>query len=347
MMDFKKYTDISIEKTVELLGIDSPTGFTSNAALWTKNEFEALGFSAKLTNKGGVIVDLGGEDCSDALLLYAHIDTLGGIVSEIKGNGRLKLSKLGGIHPSGAEFENVKVYTRDGKTYGGTFMLCNPSVHVNGDYDSTKRSFDTMEVVLDEDVSSSCDTRALGIENGDIVCFDPRTVVTPSGYIKSRFLDDKLAVGMVLGLANYLKDNSITPKRKIYAHITVYEEIGHGGSASVPEGVTEGLAIDMGCVGSGLLGSERKVSICAKDSSGPYSYEMTTKLINSAKQSGADYAVDVYPYYGSDVEATLRGGYDIRHGLIGAGVFASHGYERSHRDGVLNTLKLLFNYIEI
>ena len=346
-MDFTKYTDYAVKKTVEILGIDSPTGFTDNAATWTKEQFEALGFSAKFTNKGGVLVDLGGEDTEDALLLFAHIDTLGGVVSEIKGNGRLKLSKLGGIHPHGAEFENVKVYTRSGETYEGTFMLCNPSVHVNGSYDSTARNFDTMEVVLDEKVNSASDTRALGIENGDIVCFDPRTKITESGYIKARFLDDKLAVGMILALAKYIQDNNITPKRRVYVHITVYEEIGHGGSASVPAGVTEGLAIDMGCVGNGLLGSERKVSICAKDAGGPYSYSMTTKLINAAKESGADYAVDVYPYYGSDVEATLKGGYDIRHGLIGAGVFASHGYERSHKDGVENTLKLLTKYLDI
>ncbi|MBE6542968.1 MAG: M42 family metallopeptidase [Ruminococcaceae bacterium] len=346
-MNFEKYTDYSIEKTVEILAIDSPTGYTDTAALWTKAQFESLGFKASLTNKGGVIVDLGGVDTENALLLYAHIDTLGGIVCEIKGNGRLKISKLGGIHPHGAEFENVKVYTRDGRSYEGTFMLCNPSVHVNGSYDSTNRNFDTMEVVLDEKVSSSSDVRALGIENGDVVCFDPRTKITTSGYIKSRFLDDKLAVGMLLGFAKYLKDNGITPKRRIYAHITVYEEIGHGGAASIPAGVTEGLALDMGCVGSGLMGSEHKVSICAKDASGPYCYSMTTALINAAKDSGADYAVDVYPFYGSDVEASLRSGHDIRHGLIGAGVFASHGYERSHRDGVENTLKLLCKYLDV
>ena len=152
---------------------------------------------------------------------------------------------------------------------------------------------------------------------------------------------------MLLAFAKYLSDNGITPKRRVYVHITVYEEVGHGGSASVPAGVTEGLAIDMGCVGSGLMGSEHKVSICAKDSTGPYSYSMTTKLINAAKESGANYAVDVYPFYGSDVEATLRGGYDLRHGLIGAGVFASHGYERSHKDGVEATLKLLAKYLEV
>ena len=204
-----------------------------------------------------------------------------------------------------------------------------------------------MEIVLDENVSSSDETRALGIEVGDIVCFDPRTRRTASGYLKSRFLDDKLSVGILLGLAKYLKDNGITPARRVYAHITVYEEVGHGGCASVPQGVTEAISVDMGCVGDGLTCTERQVSICAKDSGGPYSYQVVGKLIEAAKKTGADYAVDVYPHYGSDVEATLRAGYDIRHGLIGAGVFASHGYERSHIDGVYNTLKVLCGYLNV
>ena len=222
----------------------------------------------------------------------------------------------------------------------------NASVHVNGDYGETKRSFDTTEVVLDEDVSSAGDTRALGVEVGDMVCFDPRTRVTASGYIKSRFLDDKLSVGILLGLGRYLRDRDVSLRRKVYAHITVYEEVGHGGSASVPAGVTEAISVDMGCVGEGLRCTERQVSICAKDSRGPYSYELTGKLIEAAKKEGADYAVDVYPHYGSDVESTLSAGYDLRHGLIGAGVYASHGYERSHLDGVWNTLKVLKGYLE-
>ncbi|MBQ4158786.1 MAG: peptidase M42, partial [Clostridia bacterium] len=206
---------------------------------------------------------------------------------------------------------------------------------------------DSTEVVLDEDVKSAQDTRALGIEVGDIVCFDPRTKRTASGYLKSRFLDDKLSVGILFGFAKYIKDNSISLPRRTYAHVTVYEEVGHGGSASVPAGVTEAISVDMGCVGTGLQCTEKQVSICAKDSGGPYSYEVTGKLIDAAKKTGADYAVDVYPHYGSDVEATLRAGYDIRHGLIGAGVYASHGYERSHIDGVMNTLKVLCGYLNI
>ena len=226
-------------------------------------------------------------------------------------------------------------------------QLCNASVHVNGEYGKTERTFDTTEVLLDETVATAEQTRALGIETGGIVCFDPRTRVTPSGYIKSRFLDDKLSVGILLGFAKYLRDENIALPRRSYVHVTVYEEVGHGGAASVPVGVTESISVDMGCVGDGLRCTERQVSICAKDSCGPYSYEVVGKLIAAAQHEGADYAVDVYPHYGSDVEATLDAGHDIRHGLIGSGVYASHGYERSHIDGVWNTLKTLKGYLRI
>ena len=341
------YADYAWEQASALLSIDSPSGFTAKAAGWVKDSFEKLGFSAELTRKGGVLVDLGGTDRQDGLMLAAHTDTLGGMVAQIKGSGRLKLTNLGGMRPENGEAENVRVYTRDGHVYEGTLQLCNASVHVNPDYKTAKRDFDTCEVVLDEDVRSAEDTRKLGIEVGDFVCFDPRTRRTASGYLKSRFLDDKLSVGILLSFAKYLSDNRITLPRKTYAHITVYEEVGHGGAASVPAGVTEAISVDMGCVGDGLSCTEKQVSICAKDSGGPYSYDVVGKLIAAAKKTGADYAVDVYPFHGSDVEATLNAGFDLRHGLIGPGVYASHGYERSHIDGVYNTLKLLCGYLDV
>ena len=346
MIDFA-YADYSWEQAAALLAIDSPSGFTAKAAAWVRDAFAGLGFDARITVKGGVLIDLGGEDSQDGLLLQAHADTLGAMVCQVKGNGRLKLTGLGGMSPSNAEAENVRIYTRDGKVIEGTCQLCNASVHVNKDYGSAARSWDTLEIVPDEDVNSAAEARALGIEVGDIVCFDPRTRRTASGYIKSRFLDDKLSVGILLGFAKYLADNRIVPKRRTWVHVTVYEEVGHGGSASVPVGITESISVDMGCVGDGLGCTERKVSICAKDSGGPYNYDVVGKLIAAAKKTGADYAVDVYPFYGSDVEATLRSGVDIRHGLIGAGVYASHGYERSHMDGVYNTLKVICGYLEV
>ena len=344
----KRYARYAADQAAALLSIDSPTGFTAAAADWVLDAFAGLGFAARKTAKGGVLIDLGGPDTDEgALLLQAHTDTLGGMVAEVKANGRLRLTNLGGMRAENGEAENVRIRTRAGKVYEGTLQLCNASVHVNGDYGKTERTFDTTEVVIDEDVYTADETRALGIEVGDIVCFEPRTRITASGYIKSRFLDDKLSVGILLGFASYLRDTGKTPARRTYIHVTVYEEVGHGGAASVPAGVTESISVDMGCVGDGLRCTERQVSICAKDSGGPYSYEVVGKLIDAAKKEGADYAVDVYPHYGSDVEATLDAGHDIRHGLIGAGVYASHGYERSHLDGVYAALLVLKGYLGV
>ena len=343
----RTYADYAWEQAAALLAIDSPSGYTAKAAAWVKTAFEALGFDARITTKGGVLIDLSGKDENDGLLLAAHADTLGAMVHTIKGDGRLKVTPLGGMRAENAEAENVRIYTRDGKVFEGTCQLTTASAHVNGGYGDAKRSWDTMEIVPDEAVCSAADTRKLGIEVGDIVCFDPRTRRTASGYLKSRFLDDKLSVGILLGFAKYLADNRIVPPRKTWIHVTVYEEVGHGGSASVPAGVTEAISVDMGCVGEGLSCTEKQVSICAKDSGGPYSYEVVGKLIEAAKATGADYAVDIYPFYGSDVEATLRAGYDMRHGLIGAGVYASHGYERSHIDGVYNTLLVICSYLDV
>lgn len=329
---------------IKLTAADSPTGFTDRAAKLVFDELVGMGYAPTLTNKGGVLCKVSDGDTADGLLLSAHLDTLGGMVSCVKENGRLKLTGLGGLSPQNAEAENCLVYTRDGKTVEGTFQLINASIHVNKDYRTAERSFDTMEVVLDEDVSSANEVKALGIETGCIVCFEPRTRITKSGYIKSRFLDDKLSAAILLGFAKQVKESSSLPPRAVWLHFTVFEEVGHGGCASVPEGVSEMLCIDMGCVGEGLSCTEHEVSICAKDSSGPYHYGMTNTLIALAKEQGIRYAVDVYPYYGSDADAALGAGHDLRHALIGAGVYASHGYERSHKDGAENTFRLICAY---
>ncbi|MDE6932081.1 MAG: M42 family metallopeptidase [Oscillospiraceae bacterium] len=342
----QQITDGCMKRAVELLAIDSPTGYTWMAAEHVTDAYRIMGLDPEITRKGGVLVCLNPDAPEDdAVLLEAHVDTLGGMVTEITGSGRLNLTPLGGMEPNNAEGENVRVVTRSGRIYTGTFQMKNASVHVNLDYHSAKREYKSMEVVIDEEVSSREDVEKLGIQPGDIVCFDPRTRVTDSGYIKSRFLDDKLSVAILLELAARVASGEIKPSRRVWEHITVFEEVGHGGSASVPEGVTEAISVDMGCVGDGLGCDERKVSICAKDSRGPYHYEVVTALIEAARRSGADYAVDVYPAYGSDVEATLSAGHDLRHGLVGPGVYASHGYERSHRKGVCSTFLLLEAYL--
>ena len=340
----KNYVDYITDVTCRLLAIDSPSGYTKNAAEFVMEEYRKMGYEPEMTVKGCVLVDIGGKNKDNGILLAAHVDTLGAMVTGIKGNGYLKVSPIGGMNPNNAEAENCRIITKFDGIYEGTLQLGNASLHVNGNYNDTKRVFPEMEVVLDEVVNSKEDTVKLGIMAGDFVCFDPRTTVTSKGYIKSRFLDDKLSVGILLGYAKYLKDNNTEPENRQYHYITVYEEVGHGGAASVPAGVTEVISVDMGCVGDGLTCDEHMVSICAKDSQGPYNYDVVTGLIKAAKENDINFAVDVYPSYGSDVDVTLKAGYDVRHGLIGAGVYASHGYERSHKDGVENTLRLLVAY---
>ena len=341
----KEITNYILEQVQNILAIDSPTGYTKNVADYLMAEYEKIGYAPQRTVKGGILTDLGGKDPDNAVLLEAHVDTLGAMVSRIKPNGRLAVSPLGGMNANNAEAENCRIITRFNGIYEGTCQLADASIHVNGKYDETSRNFDVMEIVLDEEVSDREGVQSLGIMEGDIVAFEPRTRITKSGYIKSRFLDDKLSAGILLGYARYLKEAGICPHRKIYQHLTVYEEVGHGGAASVPKGITEILAVDMGCVGEGLNCKEHQVSICAKDSGGPYNYDLVSELISVAKRDRLDFAVDVYPHYGSDAEAGLRAGYDVRHGLIGAGVYASHGYERSHVDGVKNTFLLLKGYL--
>ena len=337
----KHYIDFIAEQLKTLTAIPSPSGYTKNATDYLMKLLQDMGYEPKLSRKGNVFVTIGGE--GEPLVLAAHVDTLGAMVRSIKDNGRLRPTTLGGHVWSTADGENCTIHTRDGKVYTGVVLNTEPSAHVADKKVETLE--ENMEILLDEPVSTKAETLALGIQTGDIIAMDPRTVITESGYIKSRFLDDKLSASILLGIAKIVKDESLSFHRKVSLLFTVYEEVGHGGSF-VAEDTTEMISVDMGCVGSDLGCTERMVSICAKDSGGPYNYDVTSALAETAKEEGLDYAIDVYPHYGSDVEATLRAGYDIRHGLVGPGVYASHNYERSHMDGVKNTLLLLKKYIQ-
>ena len=336
----KHYIDFIAEQLKTLTAIPSPSGYTKNATDYLMKLLQDMGYEPKLSRKGNVFVTLGGD--GEPLVLAAHVDTLGAMVRSIKDNGRLRPTTLGGHVWSTADGENCTIHTRDGKVYTGVVLNTEPSAHVADKKVETLE--ENMEILLDEPVSTKAETLALGIQTGDIIAMDPRTVITESGYIKSRFLDDKLSASILLGIAKIVKDESLSFHRKVSLLFTVYEEVGHGGSF-VPEDTTEMISVDMGCVGADLGCTERMVSICAKDSGGPYNYDLVTELSNIAKEEQLDYAIDVYPHYGSDVEATLHAGSDIRHGLIGPGVYASHNYERSHLDGVKNTFLLLTTYI--
>jgi len=339
--NLKEYMLLQLEK---LLAIPSPTGYTKDVNNYLVNELQSMGYSPYSLHKGGVICAL--NEGENAVMLAAHVDTLGAMVKTVKGNGALTVTALGGLNAANVETETAWVLTRDGKKYEGTFQIENASSHVNREVNTAVRSFDsTVELLLDEKVYSARDTKALGIETGDFVAVNPRFTITESGFIKSRFLDDKASAAVLLTLAKAVKEGYV-PGRKVYIMFTVYEEVGHGAAAGIPYDVKDMISVDMGCVGAGLNCRETQVSICSKDSSGPYNYDVVNELVSAAKAAGADYAIDIYPFYGSDVDVTLKAGFDIRHGLIGPGVYASHGYERSHVDGLVNTYRLLAEYLK-
>lgn len=329
-----------IDQFKHLTAIPSPSGYTKKVSEYLINTLENMGYKPSMTRKGNVECVLGGE--GHPLLLAAHVDTLGAMVRSIKENGRLKPTTIGGHQWSTADGENCYIFTREGKMYTGVVLNTEPSSHVRDENVDTKEA--NMEILLDENVQNKNDVKALGIDNGDYIAMDPRTTITKSGYIKSRFIDDKLSSAILLGLAKYIKEENVQLTRKLTILFTVYEEVGFGGNF-IPADVEDMISVDMGCVGDDLSCDERMVSICAKDSRSPYNYELTSELINICKEKNINYAVDIYPHYGSDVDTTLMAGYDIRHALIGPGVYASHNYERSHVDGVINTFKLLKEYI--
>jgi len=322
----------------ELINIDSPTGFTHNACEFIYKKLKLLGLKPEYTNKGAIKCALGKNP---TLAIAAHIDTLGAIVSGIKTDGTLAFSLLGGLSLTNAEGEYVRIYTVKGKIYTGTILLNNPSSHANNQKESIKREISTMHIRIDEDVKNKKDTLKLGIQPGDIICLNPRYQELPSGYIKSRFLDNKAGCFVLIKLAEALKNKNI-PVELFFSN---YEEVGHGGTVGYSNSIKELLVIDMGVLGDDCQGNETSCSICAKDSSGPYDFHFRKNLIDLAEKKKIPFKVDVYPFYGSDGSAALRAGNDFRVALIGMGVAASHGTERTHKKGIEATIDLCSAYI--
>ncbi|MFA7411403.1 MAG: M42 family metallopeptidase [Tissierellaceae bacterium] len=337
----------SIVKDLErLLKIPSPSGNTDKAIDFVEGLFRGLGLKTRRTVKGALIATIEGKNKDKEVTLSAHVDTLGGMVKEIKSNGRLKLSQLGGYVWSTIEGEHVTIETLEGRTYTGTVMTTKASSHIHGEETkSIERNGDNMEVRIDEKVLSMEDTLKLGINVGDFVHFDPRVMVTESGFVKSRHLDDKAGVIALVGIAEDLVKNKLLPNFTTNFFISNYEEVGHGASSSIPEKTFEFIAVDMAAPGQGQTSDEFSVTIAAKDSSGPYDYELRKRLIDLARENNINYKIDIYPYYSSDGSAALRSGYDFKVGLIGPGVDASHSFERTHIEAIENTIRLGVLYL--
>ncbi|HKL41376.1 MAG TPA: M42 family metallopeptidase [Clostridia bacterium] len=327
----------------DLLLTPSPSGYSFDIMKKIKKYSQSLGIDYIDTQKGCGILTINGE--SDYTVgLSAHVDTLGAMVRSINSSGTLRFTTIGGYTMHSIEGEYCKIHTRNGKTYTGTILSNHTSVHVFDDAKKQERKESNMEVRIDAQVESKEDVESLGISVGDFISFDPRSQFLENGFIKSRHLDDKAGVAILLAYAKYIVDNNIKPKNNINIFISTYEEVGHG-SSYIPKAIDELIAVDMGAMGDDLSCKENQVSICAKDSSGPYDYHMVNRLIALAKENAIDYAVDIYPNYGSDASAALHAGHNIKCALIGPGVHASHSMERTHIDGLLNTLNLLIKYL--
>lgn len=328
-----------------ILSIPSPTGYTNKISHFVKGELDSMHIPYHSTNKGAIIVTLKGKDDLYQRTFSAHIDTLGAMVKEIKSSGTLALTPVGGFMMTSVDGENVTVETMNSNTYTGTIQTIKPSVHISGDEArELKRTPENMEVILDEKVFSKEDVEKLGINVGDFICFDSRVTITEKEFVKSRHLDDKASVSILMYAIKYITENKIELPHTTNFFISNYEEVGHGAAAAIPENTCEFISVDMGAPGPGQNSSEYSVCICAKDSSGPYDYDLRKRLVDTCVKNNISYKIDIYPHYGSDASAALGAGWDIKAGLIGPGVFASHAYERTHMDAVMATLDLVVKY---
>ena len=336
----------TIDFLKELVAIPSPTGYTKDVQDYLIEVLTDMGYQPKRTAKGLVIVTVEGANDREQRAITAHIDTLGAIVRAVKPDGRLKLDRIGGFAWNMIEGENCTVHiASNGNTVSGTILLHQTSVHVYKEAGTIERSQDNMEVRLDEKVTNEKETRALGIEVGDFVSFDPRFVVTPTGFVKSRFLDDKVSAAILLTLLKKYKKKGITLPVTTHFMFSCIEETGIGANSSIPSEVVEFLAVDMGAMGDDQQTDEYTVSICVKDGSGPYNYDFRQQLVSLCKEKEIPFKLDIYPYYGSDASAAMRAGAEVKHALLGAGIESSHSYERTHIDSIEATESLVDAYL--
>lgn len=341
----REYRSKTLDIATKLLAVHSPSGYTAKVAETLASMVLEMGYPAKLSNKGSIVIPVKGKRSDKRLCLCAHVDTLGLMLRSIGEDASLRFTVVGGPIVPTLDGEYCTVFTRDGSSYTGTILSRSPAAHVFKDASTLERNEETMYVRLDERVQTREEVRALGIEVGDFICIDTKTQVTESGFLKSRFIDDKASAACLLTLLQAIADKALIPQYDTDFIFTVYEEVGHG--ACDFDDYDEILAVDMGCIGDDLSCNEFQVSICAKDASGPYDYALTGQLIELAKARGLDYAVDIYPYYSSDASAARRAGNSARCALIGPGVHASHGMERTHADALEQTLCLCAAYLGV
>lgn len=343
-MKFQVNEQFLLDCFQRIVSTPSPVGYYAKLNPVLEEIAADLGLSITYDRRGTPYITMEGEDDTKTVMVGAHADTVGMVVRKVDSNGMLRVRQLGGVNFSSMEGETVTVHTRDGREYTGLFACQSHSVHVYDDAKTLERNENTMVVILDEDVKSKEDVYALGIRNGDFISADPRCQVTANGYLKSRYIDDKGAIACCFEALRYLKEKGLKPRYRTLFAFPYTEEIGFGGTC-VPAEVSEYVAVDIGLIGPDLDGNEFSVSICAKDAAAPYDYDLTTRLVEYAKKAECDYAVDVFYRYGTDGNAAVRAGNNLRAAAFGMAVYCSHGVERTHISGLRSTVNLLLAYI--
>lgn len=338
-------TDSTIQLVSQLTNIPSPTGNTQTIMAWLQDFLTQHGYQPTFNRKGSLIVTVPGQDTNQARFVTAHVDTLGAMVRQIKPDGRIKLDLIGGFKYNAIEGEYCTIHTQSGKEITGTILMHQTSVHVYADAGTAERNQTNMEIRLDEKVTNADETKALGIQVGDFISFDPRTVITETGFIKSRHLDDKVSVAILLQILVELAKTKTSLPYTTHFFFSNNEEIGYGGNSNIDENVVEYLAVDMGAMGDDQQTDEYSASICVKDASGPYHLGLRQHLVQLCENETIPYQLDIYPFYGSDASAAMRAGADVRHALVGAGIDASHAYERTHITSIEATEHLVRAYL--
>ncbi|WP_370327864.1 osmoprotectant NAGGN system M42 family peptidase [Euzebya sp.] len=340
--------DYMADLLLRLLEMPSPTGRTDEIMRLLGEEVEALGLPTRLTRRGVLHATLGGARADLKRVVVVHADTIGAMVKAIKPNGRLQVVAVGTWSARFAEGARVQVFTDEpGVSYTGTMLPLKASGHAfNEEVDSQITSWQNIEVRIDERVEDADAVRALGIRVGDFVAVDAQPVITPSGFVCSRHLDDKAGVAAALaGFKAVIEAGVEVPVSASFV-CTIAEEVGLG-ATNLGADVAEALSIDAAVVAPGQHSREDTVNVAMHDMSGPFDYHLTRRMTAMCNHLGIPHTRDLFTYYRSDIAAALEAGAEMRAALIGFGTDATHGWERTHLDGLERIAQLVAGYLQV
>jgi peptidase M42 family hydrolase len=330
-----------------LLQIPSPTGYTDRIVHFVVRELENLGVGCALSRRGAIRVELEGKLRSPACAIVAHLDTLGAMVTQLKSNGRLGVAPIGKWNSRFAEGARVIVFTDRSGSRRGTIIPLKASGHIfDEQVDVQPTSWDNLEVRVDDPAQTAAELMALGFQIGDFIAWDPSPEFFANGFVVSRHLDDKAGVAAVLGAVKAAVDCGVEIPVNCHVLFTISEETGTGASAALHGEVAEMVAVDNATPGPGQASREQGVTIAMMDSSGPFDYHLTHRLLALCQEYGIEHQRDVFRSYRCDAASAVEAGNDLRVALVCFGVDASHGYERTHLSSLVSLAELLTLYIQ-